>query len=68
MPEPARPRRRLDPGSVVTGLFFLTAAGIFLAGGLSGEPVAAAGILVPALLIGLGLMGIVRIMTRSRRH
>jgi hypothetical protein len=58
----------LDPGSVVTGLFFLAVAGIFMAGALSGDPVAGPEILGPALLAGLGLMGIVRVITRARRH
>ncbi|XVQ12127.1 hypothetical protein ACQP1W_05975 [Spirillospora sp. CA-255316] len=61
-------RRRFDPGSVVTGLFFLGVAGVFIAGGLSGELVAGPQVLGPALLVGLGLVGIVRVLTRSRRH
>ncbi|MFI0357683.1 hypothetical protein [Actinomadura sp. 9N407] len=65
---PVRKARRFDPGSVVTGLFFLAVAGVFFAGALSGDPVAGPEILGPALLAGLGLMGIVRVVTRSRRH
>jgi hypothetical protein len=65
---PGRRRRRFDPGSVVTGLFFLFIAGIFMAGGLSRTPVAEPEILVPAVVVGLGLVGIVRVITRSRRH
>lgn len=66
--EPGRGRRRFDPGAVVTGLFFLAIAGIFLAVGLSGDPIIEARVLGPALLVGLGLTGIVRVLTRSRRH
>ncbi|MFC5747130.1 hypothetical protein [Actinomadura rugatobispora] len=61
-------RRRFDPGSVVTGLFFLGVAGVFVAGGVTGELVAGPQVLGPALLVGLGLVGIVRVLTRSRRH
>ncbi|MFC7730339.1 hypothetical protein [Actinomadura keratinilytica] len=32
-----------------------------------GRPVADLGLLIPALLVGLGLAGIVRVLTRSRR-
>jgi hypothetical protein len=63
-----RERRRFDPGSVVTGLFFLGVAGVFIAGGLSGEVVPGPRVLGPALLVGLGLVGIVRVLTRSRRY
>jgi hypothetical protein len=60
--------RRFDPGSVVTGVFFLGVAAIFMTGALSGVPVAGPGILAPALVAVLGLVGIVRVLTRSRRH
>ncbi|MEW2355818.1 hypothetical protein [Spirillospora sp. NPDC029432] len=68
MAERGKGRRRFDPGAVVTGLFFLAVAGVFLAGALSGDPVAGPEILGPVLLAGLGLVGIVRVLTRSRRH
>ena len=69
-PEPreGRGRRRFDPGSVVTGLFFLGVAAVFVVAGLGGTPVAQTRVLAPALLAGLGVVGIVRVLTRSRRH
>jgi hypothetical protein len=65
--EPER-RGRFDPGSVVTGLFFLLIAGIFMAGGLWRDPIAEPQVLAPAVVVGLGLVGIVRVITRSRRR
>ncbi|GAA2450847.1 hypothetical protein GCM10010191_81080 [Actinomadura vinacea] len=67
-PAEGRGRRGFDPGSAVTGLFFLAVAGIFIAAALSGDPVADPRMLGPALLVGLGVVGIVRVATRSRRH
>jgi NhaP-type Na+/H+ and K+/H+ antiporter len=66
--EPEGRRRRFDPGSVVTGLFFLFVAAVFLAGGLAGDPVDTPQVIIPAVVVGLGLVGIVRVVTRSRRH
>lgn len=63
-----RRRRRFDPAGPVTGLFFLVLAGLFLADGLSGERILAPATLVPLVLIGLGLVGTVRVLTRSRRR
>ena len=60
-------KRRFDPGSAAAGLFFLAAAGVFLVTGLSGEPVAPPEILAAAVLLGLGLVGVVRVLTRGRR-
>jgi hypothetical protein len=51
----------------VIGVFFLAVAAVCLANGLGGRPVADLGLLIPALLVGLGLAGIVRVLTRSRR-
>ncbi|TYB48475.1 hypothetical protein [Actinomadura chibensis] len=68
--EPARGgrRRRFDPAGPVTGLFFLALAGVFLADGLSdGRPLGAT-VLLPVVLIGLGLVGTVRVLTRGRRR
>ncbi len=65
---PARVRRRFDPAGPVTGLFFLTLAGLFLAEGLAGEPILPTTALVPVVLIGLGLVGTVRVLTRGRRR
>jgi len=62
------PRGRFDPGALVTGLFFLVVAGIFVASGLSKEMVVDTRILAPVLLVGLGLVGVVRVLTRARRR
>jgi hypothetical protein len=61
-------RRRFDPGGPVTGIFFLALAGIFLTEGLTGDAVLAAAVMVPVVLIGLGVVGTVRVLTRSRRR
>lgn len=61
-------KRRFDPAGPVTGLFFLVLAGLFLADGLSGEDLLPATTLIPVVLIGLGLVGTVRVLTRSRRR
>ncbi|GAA4074357.1 hypothetical protein [Actinomadura miaoliensis] len=66
-PAPTGPRRRLDPSGPVIGVFFLVVAAVFMANGFGGRPVADLGLLVPALLVGLGVAGIVRVLTRSRR-
>ncbi|MFC4053915.1 hypothetical protein ACFOY4_29840 [Actinomadura syzygii] len=67
--EPARGgRRRFDPAGPVTGLFFLALAGVFLADGLSDRSPLDATVLVPVVLIGLGLVGTVRVLTRGRRR
>ncbi len=63
-----RPRGGFDPAGPVTGRFFLALAGLFLVEGLSGEPVMGPEILAPVVLIGLGLVGTVRVLTRSRRR
>lgn len=61
-------RARFDPAGPVTGLFFLVLAGLFLAEGLSGERVLHPAVMAPVVLIGLGLVGTVRVVTRSRRR
>ncbi|MGI5323443.1 hypothetical protein [Actinomadura nitritigenes] len=61
-------RRRFDPAGPVTGIFFLALAGIFLADGLSGGDAVEAAVMVPVVLIGLGVVGTVRVLTRSRRR
>ncbi|MFG2087643.1 MULTISPECIES: hypothetical protein [unclassified Spirillospora] len=63
-----RRRRRFDPAGPVTGVFFLVLAGLFLADGLSDERILAPSTLAPVVLIGLGLVGTVRVLTRSRRR
>ncbi|MGI5206679.1 hypothetical protein ACQEU6_34535 [Spirillospora sp. CA-108201] len=64
----ARKRYRFDPAGPVTGLFFLFLAGLFLADGLTDGGVLPVTALVPVVLIGLGLVGTVRVLTRSRRR
>ncbi|GAA4236934.1 hypothetical protein GCM10022254_47730 [Actinomadura meridiana] len=61
-------RRRFDPSGPVTGLFFLALAALFLAAGLSGDEILTPEVLAPVVLIGLGLVGTVRVLTRSRRR
>jgi hypothetical protein len=61
-------RHRFDPGPPTAGLLFLAAAGVFLACGLSQRPVMPMEILVAALLIGLGVVGIVQVLSRGRRR
>ncbi|QXJ22163.1 hypothetical protein AGRA3207_003121 [Actinomadura graeca] len=65
---PARVRRRFDPAGPVTGLFFLVLAGLFLADGLSEKTILEPVALIPVVLIGLGLVGTVRVLTRGRRR
>ncbi|WP_141580800.1 hypothetical protein [Actinomadura sp. WMMA1423] len=61
-------RFRFDPAGPVTGLFFLSLAGLFLADGLTDGGVLPVTTMVPVVLIGLGLVGTVRVLTRSRRR
>jgi hypothetical protein len=61
-------RFRFDPAGPVTGLFFLTLAGLFLADGLTDGGVLPVTTMLPVVLIGLGLVGTVRVLTRSRRR
>jgi hypothetical protein len=61
------PRHRFDPGALVAGLFFLGVAGIFLVGGITPSILPVYG-LAPAVLIGLGVVGLIRALTRSRRR
>jgi hypothetical protein len=61
-------RFRFDPAGPVTGLFFLVLAGLFLSDGLSETDGVPATVLVPVVLIGLGLVGTVRVLTRSLRR
>ncbi|NEA29311.1 hypothetical protein [Actinomadura bangladeshensis] len=61
-------RFRFDPAGPVTGLFFLVLAGLFLAEGLAEEPIVPATVLAPVVLIGLGVVGTVRVLTRARRR
>jgi hypothetical protein len=53
---------------LIAGLFFLGVAGIFLAGGFAKTLVLPIYGLAPAVLIGLGAVGLIRALTRSRRR
>jgi hypothetical protein len=61
-------RHRFDPGSLLAGLLFVTVAGIYLAGGFGDRTIVRAEIIGPAVFIGLGVVGLVRVLTRSRRR
>ncbi|TDD64165.1 hypothetical protein [Actinomadura rubrisoli] len=68
VPAPKAERRRFDPAGPLTGLFFLALAGLFLADGLTDGPILHPTTLIPVVLIGLGVVGTVRVLTRSRRR
>jgi hypothetical protein len=61
-------KHRFDPGTLIAGLFFLGVAGIFLIGGFANTSILPVYGLAPAVLIGLGVVGLVRALTRSRRR
>ena len=61
-------KHRFDPGALIAGLFFLGVAGVFLAGGFTKTWVFPVYGLAPATLIGLGAVGLIRALTRSRRR
>jgi hypothetical protein len=61
-------KHRFDPGTLITGLFFLGVAGIFLIGGLANTAILPVYGLAPAVLIGLGVVGLIRALIRSRRR
>lgn len=61
-------RHRFDPSSLLAGLLFLAVAVVYLASGFGDRTVVPAGILGPAMFIGLGVVGLVRVLTRSRRR
>ncbi|GGV32321.1 hypothetical protein GCM10010182_65000 [Actinomadura cremea] len=63
---PARPR--FDPAGPVTGAFFLALAGVFLAEGFGAGRFLNPVFVIPLVLIGLGLVGAVRVATRGRRR
>ncbi|MBW8486969.1 hypothetical protein [Actinomadura parmotrematis] len=68
MPERPARGRRFDPGAVVTGLLFLAAGAVFLRSGLTGRPVVEMLVFGPVVVAGLGLAGIVHVLTRRRRR
>jgi divalent metal cation (Fe/Co/Zn/Cd) transporter len=59
--------RRFDWGSLVAALFFLAVAVRFLIYGF-GRSVAPIEVTLPVVLIGLGVVSLTRILTRSRRR
>ena len=59
---------RFDIASLLAGLLFLTIAGVYVAGGLSMRSVVPIRILGPGLFIGLGVIGLVRVLTRAGRR
>ncbi|GAA2117891.1 hypothetical protein [Actinomadura alba] len=61
-------KHRFDPGSLLAGLLFLAVAAVYLAGGLAERAIVRAEILGPAVFIGLGVVGLVRVLTRARRR
>ncbi|RAY15080.1 hypothetical protein DPM19_10120 [Actinomadura craniellae] len=61
-------RHRFDPGALAAGVYFLAMGGIFLATGLTEENVVEPGILAPTAVIGIGVVGLVRVLSRSRRR
>jgi hypothetical protein len=61
-------KHRFDPGALVAGLFFVAVAGIFLGGALAETSILPIYGLAPAVVIGLGVVGLVRALTRSRRR
>lgn len=63
-----RDGRRPDPGAVVAGLFFLAVAAYFIADSFHHDPLVPPNVQTPAVLIGLGAVGIVRTLTRTRRR
>jgi hypothetical protein len=58
---------RFDPGAMLAGLFFLSAAAWFATAALTAYDVPVA-IAVPTLLFGFAVIGFVRVATRSRRR
>lgn len=60
--------RRFHPARFAAGLFFLGVAGVYLASGLEGDGVLPLDVLVPILLSGLGTVGLIGVITRSRHR
>jgi hypothetical protein len=61
-------RHRFDVASLLAGLLFLAVAGVYVAGGLSGRTVVSIAMLGPAVFIGLGVVGLLRVLTRAGRE
>lgn len=60
-------RHRFDGSSLLAGLLFLTVAGVYAVSGLTERTLIPIRILAPSVFIGLGMVGLVRVLTRSRR-
>jgi len=60
-------RHRFDPSSLVAGGLFLGIAARYLSEGFGGHPVSFRWA-VPAVLGAIGLIALLRIVFRSRRH
>jgi hypothetical protein len=58
--------RRFDPAGLLAGLLFGTVSGVYFASGFGGGLPFPAAWLVAGLLIGLGVIGIVRTVFRRR--
>jgi hypothetical protein len=63
-----RARHRFDPGAPVAGLFFLAVAVFFVVDSLHHDPLVPPEYLASALFVGLGAVGIVRVLTRGFRR
>jgi hypothetical protein len=59
---------RFHPARFAAGLFFLGVAGVFLASGVEGDGVLPLDVLVPILLSGLGMVGLIGVISRSRHR
>jgi hypothetical protein len=59
-------KHRFDLASLLAGLLFLTLAGLYVAGGLSLRNIVPIEILGPAVFISLGVIGLVRVLTRRQ--
>lgn len=60
-------RHRFDLAALLAGLLFLTVALLYAAAGLAGHALVPVEFLGPAVFIGLGVVGLVRVLTRDGR-
>jgi hypothetical protein len=61
-------RHRFDPSALVAGIFFLAVAATHLSQTLGHRAGLPPQVIVPAVVVGLGVVAVVRIFTRSRRR
>jgi hypothetical protein len=61
-------RHRFDPAALLAGLLFLTVALLYAAAGLTGRALVPIEFLGPAIFVGLGVVGLVRVLTRAGRR